>query len=152
MGLIIVAMDAWVDFSPPLIEPGWSHPDPIIGGTGIRSDRRGNPVTLPNLQGRSVQSPATMELLQFAVAEPAVIIGICIKIVELAKFHIFGAGDGAIAIAVHQPKALGLADLGALFPALTLAGIAADGAGAKPNCLKFLQTKPAIAIGIKRAE
>lgn len=142
-GLIIVAIGARVDLSPSLIEPGWPRPGSIIGGTGIRFDRRRNAVTLrmaaaivgPRLLpfrwclcgqqndenssrqrsfywlqrsflcsiciGGLIKSPASMELLQFAIAELSIIIGISIEIVEFTKIHIFGAGNDAITITIH---------------------------------------------------
>lgn len=99
-----------------------------------------------------VSSATTMKLLQFAVAELSIIICIRVEIVELAEIHIFGAGDGAITIAIHQPEPLGLAQLHSFCAALTLASIAAHGAGAKSNRLEFFQSKPAITIAIERVE
>lgn len=93
-----------------------------------------------------------MKLLQFAVAELAIIIGVRIEIVELAKFHIFGTGNDAIAIAVHCPEPLGLAELRPFFAELTLARIVAKGAGSEAHRLKFLQSKAAVPVAVERVE
>ena len=93
-----------------------------------------------------------MKLLQFAVAELAIIIGVRIEIVELAKFHIFGTGNDAIAIAVHCPEPLGLAELRPFFAALTLVRIVAKGSGSEAHRLKFLQSKAAVPVAVERVE
>lgn len=92
-----------------------------------------------------------MKLLQFRVAELAIIVGIRVEIVELAKIHILGAGDDAITIAVHKPEPLGLAKLRAVLIALaSCARDIAPWSGAKPDGLKFLQREPVVAASIDR--